>query len=193
MGGAAIAAAAGRDRRSQQPGRHGGDRQPVRPRADLVPPRPRVATGRQPVALQRHHLHGKRHQQFLLPSSGYNRMLDAKWRSACRLRNGGMNTDYTSRSRCSARAAPGSTCRSCSSRRLFAYKITPKHGGRRSLNLAWQRFKAHGLENFTARRGRCSSPPTRRASPTTAMTTPTATALRIGYLGQFLTDVRALA
>lgn len=93
-------------------------------------------------------------KNFFIPEFGYNRMLsNALSLGVSVYGNGGMNTDYST-------AVPlfGSSDAGVDLSQLFiaptlGYRITPDHAVGVSLNLAYQMFEAHGLENFTAPSG----------------------------------------
>lgn len=88
---------------------------------------------------------------FLIPEFGYNRMVTPTLSLGVSVYgHGGMNTDYK-------RAVPllGTTPPGVDLAQLFiaptvAWKITPSQTVGISLNLAYQRFEAKGLQNFTA-------------------------------------------
>lgn len=93
-------------------------------------------------------------KNFLVPEFGYNKMLG--WNMALGVSvygNGGMNTGYND----GIPLFNGGTTRSTGMDLMqlfiaptFAYKITKDHSVGVSLNLAYQRFKAYGLQTFTA-------------------------------------------
>jgi|OpeIllAssembly_1097287.scaffolds.fasta_scaffold26879_2 long-chain fatty acid transport protein len=97
---------------------------------------------------------GNGSQNFFIPEFGYNRMLnDALSLGVSVFGNGGMNTDYTQAFPLFGSTNPGVDLAQLFIAPTLAYKITPEHALGVSLNLAYQRFKAHGLENFTAPSG----------------------------------------
>lgn len=88
-------------------------------------------------------------KNFLIPEFGYNKMINPKLALGVSVYgNGGMNTSYTT-------PIPlfGTTKAGVDLSQLFvaptvAYRITPQHSIGLSVNLAYQRFKATGLQNF---------------------------------------------
>lgn len=88
---------------------------------------------------------------FLIPEFGYNRVITPEISLGVSVYgNGGMNTDYK-------KAIPllGSTAAGIDMAQLFiaptlAWKMTSQQTIGLSINLAYQRFKASGLQNFTA-------------------------------------------
>jgi long-chain fatty acid transport protein len=98
---------------------------------------------------------------FFIPEFGYNRMIDDKLSVGVSVYgNGGMNTDYNKPFPlfCSSPPNPSCSTPGVDLSQLFVaptvgYKITPEHMVGASLNLAYQRFKATGLQNFTAPSG----------------------------------------
>ncbi len=123
---------------------------------------------------------------FFLPEFGYNRMLDAKMAVGLSVfGNGGMNTDYTQPFPLFGSSSPGVDLSQLFISPTFAYKITPEHAVGVSLNLAWQRFKAHGLENFTAPSGPMQFSAYPSNVTNNGYDNSYGYGLRIGYLGQF--------
>lgn len=88
---------------------------------------------------------------FIVPDFGYNRVIDPQLSVGLAVYgNGGMNTEY-SPSPFAAFGATGST--GVDLTQLFiaptvAYKVTPDHAIGLSLNLAYQRFSAYGIQPF---------------------------------------------
>lgn len=120
---------------------------------------------------------------FYIPEFGYNAIIDPQLAVGVAVYgNGGLNTTYTT-------PIPlfGSTNAGVDVSQLFvaptvAYKLTPVHAIGVSLNLAYQRFKATGLQNFAA----ASSSPndlTDRGYDTSY-----GYGLRIGYTGKLTPD-----
>src|SRR5690606_32923507 len=103
---------------------------------------------------------GDGRNMFLVPDFGYNRMINPNLSLGVVVYgNGGMNTTYE-KSPFSAFGVTGTT--GVDLTQLFiaptvAYKITPDHAIGLSLNLAYQRFSAYGLQPFAM----MSSDPTR--------------------------------
>lgn len=119
---------------------------------------------------------------FFIPEFGYNMMVNPNLSFGVSVYgHGGMNTSYT-------RPVPlfGSTNAGVDLMQLFVaptvgYKITPDHAVGLSVNLAFQRFEATGLQNFT--QGPFSAFPndlTDRGYDNSY-----GAGVRVGYLGQF--------
>lgn len=93
-------------------------------------------------------------ENFIIPEFGYNRQINPNVTFGVSVYgNGGMNTDYK-------KAVPllGSTPPGVDLIQLFVaptatWKVTPSNTIGVSLNLAYQRFEAKGLQNFTAPAG----------------------------------------
>ncbi|MCU0765343.1 MAG: outer membrane protein transport protein [Burkholderiaceae bacterium] len=129
---------------------------------------------------------GNESANFFIPEFGYNRMLDARMSIGVSVYgNGGMNTDYDQPFPLFGQTRPGVDLSQLFVAPTFGYRITPEHAVGVSLNLAWQRFKSHGLENFTAPSG----PQQFSAYPTKVTNNGNddsyGVGVRIGYLGQF--------
>ncbi len=90
-------------------------------------------------------------ENFIIPEFGYNRVINPEVTLGVSVYgNGGMNTDYK-------KAIPllGTTPAGIDLIQLYVaptatWKITPSNTVGVSVNLAYQRFKARGLQNFTA-------------------------------------------
>ena len=67
--------------------------------------------------------------------------------------HGGMNTDYKTAFPLFGSSNPGVDLSQLFISPTLGYMVAPNHAVGVSLNLAYQRFKAHGLENFTAPSG----------------------------------------
>jgi long-chain fatty acid transport protein len=88
-------------------------------------------------------------ENFFIPEFGYNRQINSEATLGVSVYgNGGMNTDYS-------RAVPllGTSPAGIDLIQLFVaptatWKVTPNNTVGVTLNLAYQRFKANGLENF---------------------------------------------
>jgi len=97
---------------------------------------------------------GDEKSNFFIPEFGYNRMIDARTSLGVSVYgNGGMNTFYTTPFPLFGSTKPGVDLSQLFVAPTVGYRITPEHAVGLSLNLALQRFKAHGLENFTAPSG----------------------------------------
>jgi len=125
------------------------------------------------------HFDANDNQDFLIPEFGYNKMINPQLALGVSIYgNGGMNTSYKT-------PIPlfGTTNAGVDLMQLFvaptvAYKLTPQHSIGVSLNLAYQRFKANGLQNFAA----LSSAPT--ALSDTGYDSSTGWGVRVGWTGQ---------
>lgn len=90
-------------------------------------------------------------EHFFIPEFGYNKDITSELSLGVSIYgNGGMNTDYK-------KAIPllGTTPAGIDLAQVFvaptvAWKVTPNHTVGASLNIAYQRFEAIGLQNFTA-------------------------------------------
>ncbi len=97
---------------------------------------------------------GNETENFFIPEFGYNQMLNSTMSLGVSVYgNGGMNTDYKTAFPLFGTTRPGVDLSQLFIAPTFGYKIAPDHAVGVSLNLAYQRFKAHGLENFTAPSG----------------------------------------
>jgi long-chain fatty acid transport protein len=98
---------------------------------------------------------GSDQKNFFVPEFGYNKMLG--WNMSLGVSvygNGGMNTNYKNGIPLFDGVPPiaraGVDLSQLFIAPTFAYKINKNHAVGVSLNLAYQRFKAYGLQNFTA-------------------------------------------
>lgn len=98
---------------------------------------------------------GSDQKNFFVPEFGYNKMLG--WNMSLGVSvygNGGMNTNYKNGIPLFDGVPPiaraGVDLSQLFIAPTFAYKINKNHSVGISLNLAYQRFKAYGLQNFTA-------------------------------------------
>ena len=97
---------------------------------------------------------GNGESDFFIPEFGYNRMLNPDLSFGISVfGNGGMNTSYTKPVPLFGSSNPGVDLMQLFITPTVGYKITPDHAVGLGVNLAYQRFKAHGLENFTAPSG----------------------------------------
>ncbi|HSQ03000.1 MAG TPA: outer membrane protein transport protein, partial [Burkholderiales bacterium] len=95
------------------------------------------------------HFDASENRDYVIPEFGYNKMINPRLALGVSVYgNGGMNTSYTT-------PIPlfGTTKAGVDLMQLFiaptvAYKITPQHSLGLSVNFAYQRFKASGLQNF---------------------------------------------
>ena len=129
---------------------------------------------------------GNESSDFFIPEFGYNRMLNSNMSLGVSVYgNGGMNTDYDQPFPLFGQTRPGVDLSQLFIAPTLGYKITPEHAVGVSLNLAWQRFKSYGLENFTAPSG----PQQFSAYPANVTNNgyddSYGYGFRIGYLGQF--------
>ncbi len=89
-------------------------------------------------------------KDFFIPEFGYNRMINPNLSFGVSVYgNGGMNTDYKN----GIPAFASTTSAGVDLMQLFiaptvAYKITPDHAVGATLNIAYQRFEARGLQGF---------------------------------------------
>lgn len=126
-------------------------------------------------------------KNFIVPEFGYNKMLG--WNMALGVSvygNGGMNSGYNNGIplfNAGTGSSSGIDMMQLFIAPTFAYKITKDHSVGVSLNLAYQRFKAYGLQSFTA--------PGFSVSPTditnNGYDSSTGWGIKIGYTGN-LTD-----
>jgi long-chain fatty acid transport protein len=94
---------------------------------------------------------GNATQNFLIPEFGYNRMIGSNMSVGVSVfGNGGMNTDYGSNpfGRFGATGNAGVDLAQLFIAPTFSMKITPEHSVGIALNLAYQRFKAYGIQPF---------------------------------------------
>ena len=129
---------------------------------------------------------GNESSSFFIPEFGYNQMLNSSMSVGVSVfGNGGMNTDYDKPFPLFGSTRPGVDLSQLFIAPTFGYKITPQHAVGVSLNLAWQRFKSYGLENFTAPSG----PQQFSAYPASVTNNgyddSYGVGVRVGYVGQF--------
>jgi long-chain fatty acid transport protein len=97
---------------------------------------------------------GNGDQNFLIPEFGYNRMINANSSFGVSVYgNGGMNTSYESLNSATGGAIFGAGKLGVDLIQLFiaptySIKLNPNHSLGISLNIAHQRFKAYGIQNF---------------------------------------------
>jgi long-chain fatty acid transport protein len=136
---------------------------------------------------------GNETSNFFIPEFGYNAMLNDKMSLGVSVfGNGGMNTDYNQPFPLFCSSPPNPSCSNpgVDLSQLFiaptlGYKITPQHAVGVSLNLAAQRFKADGLENFTAPSGPMQFSAYPGNVTNQGYDYSYGYGFRIGYLGQF--------
>lgn len=102
---------------------------------------------------------------FAIPELGYNRMMGENWSAGISVYgNGGMNTDYPGGQIGAGRCGPGAPASNllCGQGKLgvdvmqlmlaptVAFKVAPNHSLGIAPLIAYQRFKAEGLQAFTA-------------------------------------------
>lgn len=124
---------------------------------------------------------------FFVPDFGYNRMINPNLSLGVVVYgNGGMNTTYE-RSPFASLMPPGATIGTTGVdlTQLFiaptvAYKITPDHAIGVSLNLAYQRFSAYGLDPFVA----FSAPSTQGQVTNKGEDSSSGWGVRIGWTGR---------
>ena len=127
-------------------------------------------------------LSGNGARDFVIPEFGYNRVLNERSSLGVSVYgNGGMNTEYA--------ASPfGSGKGGVDLAQLFvaptyAIKLTDKHAVGISLNLAYQRFKADGLQGFAA----MSSQPSKLTN--NGYDSSTGWGVRVGWTGRLTPDL----
>lgn len=97
---------------------------------------------------------GNGDQNFLIPEFGYNKMLNPNSSLGVSVyANGGMNTSYDTLNPATGGAIFGQGRLGVDLSQLFiaptySVKLNPNHSLGASLNLAYQRFKAYGIQNF---------------------------------------------
>ena len=90
-------------------------------------------------------------QNFFIPEFGYNRQINPEVTLGVSVYgNGGMNTDYKTAIPLLGNTPPGVDLEQLFIAPTVAWKITPSNSIGISLNLAYQRFEAKGLQNFAA-------------------------------------------
>jgi len=90
-------------------------------------------------------------QNFFIPEFGYNRQINPEVTLGVSVYgNGGMNTDYKTAIPLLGSTPPGVDLEQLFIAPTVAWKITPSNSIGISLNLAYQRFEAKGLQNFAA-------------------------------------------
>lgn len=88
-------------------------------------------------------------KNFLIPEFGYNRMINPNLSLGVSVYgNGGMNSDYGNGIPLFGTGKAGVNLMQLFVAPTVAYKLTPDHAVGVSLNLAYQRFSADGLQNF---------------------------------------------
>ena len=132
---------------------------------------------------------GNGDKSFLIPEFGYNRMLNADSSIGLSVYgNGGMNTKYKDLNSRTGNAIFGNGDLGVDLAQLFiaptyAMKLTPDHAIGVSLNLAYQQFKAEGIDGFTV----SSSSGTNLTNK--GYDSSTGYGLRIGWLGNITPSV----
>jgi len=90
-------------------------------------------------------------KNFFIPEFGYNRQINPEITLGVSVYgNGGMNTDYKTAVPLLGNTPPGVDLAQLFIAPTVAWKITPSNSIGISLNLAYQRFEAKGLQNFAA-------------------------------------------
>ena len=132
---------------------------------------------------------GNEKSDFFIPEFGYNQMLNSSMSVGVSVYgNGGMNTFYDKPFPLFGQTQPGVDLSQLFVAPTFGYKVNADHALGVSLNLAVQRFKSYGLENFT---GDGSNPMAPRFSMYPDNVTNNGYewsygyGLRVGYLGRF--------
>jgi long-chain fatty acid transport protein len=128
---------------------------------------------------------GNESSNFFIPELGYNRALSSTMTLGVSVfGNGGMNTDYDKAFPLFGQTRPGVDLSQLFIAPTLGYKVTPEHALGVSLNLAYQRFKAHGLENFTAPSGPMQFSAYPANVTNQGYDDSFGFGLRVGYLGQ---------
>ena len=132
---------------------------------------------------------GNGKSNFFIPEFGYNHMLNPNMSLGVSVYgNGGMDTHYTQPIPLLGTTDPGVDLSQLIVAPTFAMKVNPKNAIGISLNLAYQRFAATGLQNFTCTSGPgCpSGPPSSSPSNVTnnGYDSSTGWGVRIGWVGQ---------
>jgi len=90
-------------------------------------------------------------KNFFIPEFGYNRQINPEITLGVSVYgNGGMNTDYKTAVPLLGNTPPGVDLAQLFIAPTVAWKITPSNSIGISLNLAYQRFEAKGLQNFSS-------------------------------------------
>jgi long-chain fatty acid transport protein len=131
---------------------------------------------------------GNAKSNFYIPELGYNRMLSPTLSAGISVYgNGGMNTDYTTPFPLFGTSNAGVNLEQAFIAPTIAWQPVPGQVIGASLNIAYQRFKATGLENFTAPVG---SPQQFSAFPGNVTNQGNDTSygwgLRVGWMGKLL-------
>jgi long-chain fatty acid transport protein len=131
---------------------------------------------------------GNAKSNFYIPELGYNRMLSPTMSAGVSVYgNGGLNTDYTTPFPLFGTSNAGVNLEQAFIAPTIAWQPVPGHVFGASLNIAYQRFKATGLENFTAPVG---SPQQVSAYPDKVTNQGTETSygwgVRVGWMGKVL-------
>ncbi len=134
---------------------------------------------------------GNDDQNFLIPEFGYNRMLNANSSLGVSVYgHGGMNTNYANLNTATGGAIFGQGKLGVDLMQLFisptySVKVSPDHSLGVSLNFAYQRFKAYGIQNFD--NPFASSAP--GSVTNNGYDSSTGLGLRVGWLGQLSPSV----
>lgn len=92
---------------------------------------------------------GNETQDFIIPEIGYNRVITPEVTLGVSVYgNGGMNTDYNKKIPLLGTTHPGIDLAQLFIAPTATWKVTPANTIGVSLNLAYQRFKAKGIQNF---------------------------------------------
>lgn len=94
---------------------------------------------------------GSGQKNFLIPELGYNHMFGRNMSLGLSVfGNGGMNTSYLTPIPLLGTTAAGVDLQQMFVAPTFAIKVTPRNAFGVSLNIAYQRFEAQGLQNFAS-------------------------------------------
>ena len=128
-------------------------------------------------------LNGNDKSDFFIPEFGYNTMLNPNLSLGVSVYgNGGMNTSYTTPVPLFGTSKAGVDLSQLFIAPTVGYKLAPDHAVGLSLNLAYQRFKATGLQNFAP----MSSSPSNLTD--NGYDSSTGVGVRVGYVGKLTPD-----
>ena len=130
---------------------------------------------------------GSAKKDFYIPELGYNRMINPNLSAGISVYgNGGMNTDYTTPFPLFGTSNAGVDLSQAFIAPTVAWQVAPGQVIGASLNFAYQRFKATGLENFTAPSGPQQFSQFPADVTNRGYDTSTGWGLRVGWIGKLL-------
>lgn len=132
------------------------------------------------------HYDGSEKKNFFIPEFGLNYMLGSDMAVGVSVfGTGGMNTDYTTPIPLFGLSEAGIDLAQLFIVPSFSMKLTPNHSVGVGLNLAYQRFKAKGLENFVPFTAiNMTSPVLTNFTTNNGYSDSTGVGLRVGWIGQ---------